>query len=283
MLQHLAASHEPWGVGRGEPLAKCRRHDTSGCAPSDPRSFPKVARRGYGYFVINIRGNQISSRVLGPLLLFLGTLLLTTAVAVPLALVPRLKVVPLDLDITTVAVSEPAGLTPNETVPARVFDRCSVNEPTLRVFDAHLTQQRRTVVIDPSDADQVTLQSAQTVAIDRVLENTKVVPVGLREQDATRSCDDGLLASSIDVVSLNRRTSVPNGQLNQLHTVPIPSGVPVMESPSTWVDAPREGFQYHFGFEVERRRHVSLLRRQFQVGSACAVCGGDDYQRAVSA
>ena len=218
-------------------------------APST--ALTDIARRGYGYFVITIRGN--TSNFIGPCLLFLGMFLMTVAIVVPLALVPRLKVVPLDLDITTVATSNPAGLTSNDEVPARVFDRCSVNEPKLRVFDAHLTQQRRTVAIDPSDQDQVTLQSAQTVVIDRVRDDAEIVAVDLGEQDAKRPCGDGLLASSVDIVSLDRRTSKPNGQLNQLHTVPIPSGVPVMESPSTWVDAPREGFQYHFGFEVERR------------------------------
>lgn len=125
-------------------------------------------------------------------MLFVGMFLLTVAVVVPLALVPRLKVVPLDLDITTVAVSEPAGLTPDDALPARVFDRCSVNELKLRVFDAHLTQQRRTVAIDPSDQDQVTLQSAQTVIIDRIQEGDEVVALDVREQDSKRPCGDGL-------------------------------------------------------------------------------------------
>ena len=95
--------------------------------------------------MITIRGN--TSNFIGPCLLFFGMFLVTVAIVVPLALVPRLKVVPLDLDITTVATSNPAGLTSNDEVPARVFDRCSVNEPKLRVFDAHLTQQRRTVAL----------------------------------------------------------------------------------------------------------------------------------------
>lgn len=208
-----------------------------------------VARRGYGYFVITIRGN--TSNFIGPCLLFLGMFLMTVAIVVPLALVPRLKVVPLDLDITTVATSNPAGLTSNDEVPARVFDRCSVNEPKLRVFDAHLTQQRRTVAIDPSDQDQVTLQSAQTVVIDRVRDDAEIVAVDLGEQDAKRPCGDGLLASSVDIVSLDRRTSEPNGQLHQLHTVPVPTGVEAKDSLDTSIDAPRDGFQYHFGFDIE--------------------------------
>ena len=84
---------------------------SGGCTLRHP-PLMDVARRGYGYFVITIRGN--TSNFIGPCLLFLGMFLMTVAIVVPLALVPRLKVVPLDLDITTVATSNPAGLTSND-------------------------------------------------------------------------------------------------------------------------------------------------------------------------
>lgn len=201
--------------------------------------------------MIKIRGNQSASNLIGPGMLFVGMFLLTISVVVPLALVPRLKVVPLDLDITTVAASEPAGLTSDDALPARVFDRCSVNEPKLRVFDAHLSQQRRTVATDPSDQNQVTLQSAQTVIIDRIRDGNEVVALDVREQDSKRPCGDGLLASSVDIVSLDRRTSKPNDKLYQLHTVSLPTGVRAKDSADTFVEAPRDGFQYHFGFDIK--------------------------------
>jgi hypothetical protein len=190
-------------------------------------------------------------RYAGTLLLFLGAALVTAAIAVPTVLVPKLKVVPLDLDITTIAESVPAGLTDNDALPARVFDRCSINDPHLRVYNAHLTQQRRTVVVDPSSSDQVTLQSGQTVLIDRIAEDGGVVDLSVQPHSSKRDCNDGLLASSVDLVSIDRGSSKPNGQTHRLHTAEGDNGVATRDGDHNWIDAPRSGFQYHFGFDLE--------------------------------
>ncbi|MBA4021500.1 MAG: DUF3068 domain-containing protein [Gordonia sp.] len=191
-------------------------------------------------------------RFLAPALIFIGIAAITAAIAVPLWLVPKLKVVPLDLDITTVAQSQPAGLTDSNDVPARVFNRCSVSGPRAEVFDAHLTQQRRTVVIDPSDSGQVTVQSGQTVQIDRIQDGDETIEPTVAPVDGTRNCEDGVLTGSVDVVSLDRETSKPNGEINRLHTIEAPEGTRTIDAEDNFVEAPREGFQYKFGFDVDK-------------------------------
>ena len=109
-------------------------------------------------------------KLLAPFLVFIGVAAITAAIAVPTWLVPKLEVVPLDLDITTVSQSVPMGITSDNNLPARVFDRCSVGEDKARVFDAHVTQQRRTVVVDPSDADQATVHGIpDSEVVEKVL------------------------------------------------------------------------------------------------------------------
>ncbi|MDV7133449.1 DUF3068 domain-containing protein [Williamsia muralis] len=204
---------------------------------------------------IGIRRELTINRFLAPALIFFGVAAVTAAIAVPVWLVPQLKVVPLDLDITTVAVSQPAGITDDDELPAKVFDRCSVSGPRAEVFDAHLTQQRRTVVIEPSDSDQVTVQSGQTVRIDRIRDGDEIVEPNVAAVDSARTCSDGVLTGNIDVVSLNRETSKPNGEIHRLHTVQAPAGVRTIEDESNFVEAPREGFQYKFGFDVEKSEY----------------------------
>lgn len=189
-------------------------------------------------------------KAIGPLLIFLGVVLLTVSVAIPTILVPKLKSVPLDLDITTVAESVPAGLTDDDALPAMVFDRCSINDSHLRVYAAHLTQQRRTVVVEPSDSDRATLQSGQSLLIDRIQDGDRIVDLPVAGHNESRSCDDGLLSATVDVVSVDRSTSKPTGDMHRLHTVPGTDGVGTSESSNNWIDAPRRGYQYHFGFTI---------------------------------
>ncbi|MFW0794333.1 DUF3068 domain-containing protein [Gordonia sp. CPCC 205515] len=189
------------------------------------------------------------------LLAFLGAACVTAAIAIPLFLVPMLRVVPLDLDITSVATTVPEEGSSGERFPAVIFDRCSVSAAKARDLDAHLTQQRRSVIVDPSDRRQATLQSAQTVQIDRTRDASgKEVEPTMAAADAERKCDDGLLTANIDRVSVNRKSSVPNGTVSSLQLEAAPEGVNVKD---VSVDLPnRKGFQYKFGFDVKKRSYL---------------------------
>ncbi|AZG46451.1 DUF3068 domain-containing protein [Gordonia insulae] len=186
---------------------------------------------------------------------FLGAACIAAAIAIPLFLVPQLRVVPLDLDITSVATTVPEDGSTGDRYPARIFDRCSVSERKAEVFDANLTQQRRSVIVDPSDRRQATLQSAQTVEIDRyrTADGTETDPT-MAPVDADRKCSDGLLTANIDRVSVNRKSSVPNGTVSSLQLEAAPEGV---DPKDVSVDLPdRKGFQYKFGFDVQKRSYL---------------------------
>ncbi|MFF0710344.1 MULTISPECIES: DUF3068 domain-containing protein [Gordonia] len=204
-------------------------------------------------------------RVWLALLAFLGVACITAAIAIPAFLVPQLRVVPLDLDITSDASTVPADGSAGERFPAVIFDRCSISQPKARTLDAHLTQQRRSVIIEPSDKRQATVQSAQTVQIDRIrdADGKETTPPAPRAEGDLK-CDDGLLTATIDRVSVNRKTSVPNGTVSSLQLEAAPEGVNVKDVSVQLPD--RKGFQYKFGFNVKKRSYLyyDLNTRQDQ-------------------
>jgi len=202
--------------------------------------------------LVAVREGYDIKKFLAPALIFFGIALVTAAIAVPLWLVPKLKVVPLDLDITSVATSVPAGLTDDNNTPARVFNRCSISEPRAEVFDAHLTQQRRSIIINPSDSDQATLQSGQTVIIDLIRDGDETYKPTAEPVNEKRTCEDAVLTSNVDVVSLDRDTSKPNGNIARIHTIEAPKGTVTIDGTDNFVEAPREGYQYKFGFDVKK-------------------------------
>ncbi|GED96110.1 DUF3068 domain-containing protein [Gordonia crocea] len=186
-------------------------------------------------------------------LAFFGFVCLTAAVGTRFFLVPQLRVVPLDLDITSVATTVSPDNQAGNRFPAVLFDRCSIRAKKARTVDAHLTQQRRSRIVDPSDRRQATVQSAQTVRIDRVREaNGKQVEPTMAGAGEERRCDDALLTASIDRVSVDRKTSVPNGAVNSIQTEAAPEGA---DPKTVSVEAKRQGFQYKFGFNVKKREY----------------------------
>lgn len=186
------------------------------------------------------------------LLAFLGVACIAAAIAVPTYLVPKLKVVPLDLDITSVATSVPDDGDAGNRFPATILDRCSITASRAATLDVHLTQQRRSVIIDPSNADQATLQSGQTLQIDRTRDaKGKESEPSMAGADGERKCDDGLLNATVDRVSVSRKTAAPNGAVSSLQVDAVPEGGNV-EDGSVKIDD-RQGFQYKFGFDVTKR------------------------------
>lgn len=186
------------------------------------------------------------------LLAFLGVACIVAAVAIPTYLVPKLKVVPLDLDITSLATSVPGDGDAGDRFPAVIFDRCSVTKSKAATLDAHLTQQRRSVIVDPSDAKQATLQSGQTLQIDRIRDSRgKETEVTMAAADSDRKCNDGLLNATVDRVSVDRESSAPNGNVSSLQLTAVPEGGNIDEASVKLEN--RQGFQYKFGFDVQKR------------------------------
>ncbi|MGB6040013.1 MAG: DUF3068 domain-containing protein, partial [Gordonia sp. (in: high G+C Gram-positive bacteria)] len=186
------------------------------------------------------------------LLAFLSVACIGAAIAIPTYLVPKLKVVPLDLDITSIATTVPLDGDAGNRFPATIFDRCSITKPKAAQFTAHLTQQRRSVIVDPSDANQATLQSGQTVQIDRTRDASgKERDLTMASSNDDRTCDDALLTATVDRVSVDRKSSAPNGVVSSLQLEPVPEGGNVADA-SVQLDD-RKGFQYKFGFDVQKR------------------------------
>ncbi|MFW0788178.1 DUF3068 domain-containing protein [Gordonia sp. CPCC 205333] len=193
-------------------------------------------------------------RVWSALPAFLGVACIMAAIATAFYLVPQLRVVPLDLDITSDAQTVTADGTSNNRYPAVIFDRCSVTQRKARQLDANLVQQRRSVIVDPSDKRQATVQSAQSVVIERTRDaDGKEETPSVAAANGERACADGLLTASIDRVSVNRKTSVPNGTIASIQLEAVPEGASVKD---VSVDAPRKGFQYKFGFNVKKRDYL---------------------------
>ncbi len=119
------------------------------------------------------------------------------------------------------------------------------------VLDANITQQRRSVIVDPSDEDQATLQSAQTLRIDRVRDEDGKERELTMSTDGDPKCDDALLNATVDRVSVDRSTSVPNGDVSSLQLEAVPEGGNVEDASVKLED--RKGFQYKFGFDVKKR------------------------------
>lgn len=202
------------------------------------------------------------------LLAFLGLACIAAAITIPTYLVGQLKVVPLDLDITSDASTVSAPGESAGRFPAVIFDRCSVTKSKAAQLNVNLVQQRRSLIVEPSDAEQATLQSAQTVLIDRVegRGGKETVPT-VAPADAERKCSDGLLTASVDRVSVNRKTSVPNGAVSSLQLEADPEGVPLEDVSVELED--RKGFQYKFGFDVQKQDYYyyDLNTRQDTVAS----------------
>ncbi|WP_084638056.1 porin PorA family protein [Gordonia shandongensis] len=189
------------------------------------------------------------------LLAFVGIACIVAAVAIPTYLVPKLRVVPLDLDITSVATTVPGDGQAGDRFPATIFDRCSITKKKAATMAAHLTQQRRSVIVEPSDAEQATLQSAQTVEIDRVRgADGAEHDLTMAADNDERGCDDALLTATIDRVSVNRKTSVPDGDVSSLQLASVPDGGSV-DDVSVRLDD-RHGFQYKFGFDVQKQDYL---------------------------
>lgn len=192
-------------------------------------------------------GRSRLARVIGPILIFLGALLLTAAIAAPAYVAGKLTTIPLDIDTTTVAKSEKAADSQADAdFPARSLDLCSINKAKAVVNDVSVQTQTRTLVTDPSDKSTMTVQSGMSMVVPSI--KTKGEPKHPELTGAVRNerpCDDGLVQAWLDRVSLDRETGKPTGKTSETTYSPGES------TPAVKI-ADRKGLQYRFPAGTEQ-------------------------------
>lgn len=199
-------------------------------------------------------GRSRLARVIGPILIFLGALLITSAFAGPLYVAGKLKTIPLDTDITTVAQSEkPADSQADAQFPAKSLDLCSIGKPKAQVNDVSVKTQTRTLVTTPSDKSTMTVQSGMSMVVPSI--KTKGEPkhpelTGAAKNE--RPCDDGLIQAWVDRVSLDRESGAPTGKTSEATYSPGESAPAVKLND-------RKGLQYRFPAGTEQGGDYSFF------------------------
>lgn len=168
-------------------------------------------------------------RTVACLLVGLGTLLIVAALMIPTYTVGKMAKTPLDLEITTIAVSQ-------QDEESLVLDAKSLTSPegSAKIDEnVPLVSQRFVTVEEPSDANEMTVQAGNT----------------LRRID--KQGDSGLLTAYIDRVTIDRKTgepvaSDPNGSI----AVTVNKN---MESVAEPVN--RTGLQYRFPIGTEKKTY----------------------------
>ncbi|MFC4604128.1 DUF3068 domain-containing protein [Rhodococcus kronopolitis] len=159
------------------------------------------------------------SRTLACILVGLGAFLLAAALLIPTYTVDKLKKTPLDLEVTTIATGNGDVLDAKALAAGKAV--VDTNVP--------LVAQRYVTVVDPSNADDITVQAGQTV----------------RRTD--KKGDTGLLTASVDTVTLDRVSSMPVADgTSTIQTEP--------DKPAKVVKD-RDGLQYKFPFDAEQKAY----------------------------
>lgn len=191
-------------------------------------------------------GPRMSARDLaGPIAIFFGVLLIVVAIALPLYYVGTLKKTPMDLDITSVADSQAQqGVSESDALPAKIFNRCSLDAPRAEVSNAKLTEQQRVLVVDPADANKATFQAGNSIRIDSFTngDQTETPPAEGGEND----CMTALLTATRDRITTNRTTAEPQISGGGQSEVQVDAGENSVSLPD------RKGLQYRFPFGVEK-------------------------------
>jgi len=199
-----------------------------------------------------------------------GAFLLTLALALALFVVPAQKKTPLDTNVTTVTDTVPGTVlvgkalgtqTPTEANKDR--PECTPAEsgkpaegekpaegdkpaesaakgplPVSCFIDVHVPMysQRHVMAVEPSDAEQITLQAAQTV---------------VRPDKGAGESVESLVSATMDRVTLDRQSAMPSGDANStLQLVAVGGGSE--EAPGGFV---RNGVQYKFPFDTGKQSY----------------------------
>lgn len=197
------------------------------------------------------------------ILVGLGTFLITIALALVFFVVPAQKKTPLDINATTVTETVPGAVlvgkalasnTPTEgnkgrrecrpPAAAREGDdeagAAAAEDAKIPVScfidnDIPVYSQRRVQAVEPSGADEITMQAAQSL---------------MREDKGGSDGVEGLINATIDRVTVDRVTAMPVDEaVSTLQVVAAPAGTDAA-APVGFV---REGLQYKFPFDTEQR------------------------------
>ncbi len=177
-----------------------------------------------------------STRILACILVGLGAFFIVAALLLPTYTLNALAKTPLDLEITTVAVTGPDG--------GEVLDAKSLAAPTGKaVVDKKvpLVSQRYFTVEEPSDANKMTVQAGST----------------LRRTD--KQGDTGLLTASVDRVTIDRKSGMP---------VDDPIGSIQVQSDKPAEEVSHTGLQYRFPFDTEKKSYPYFdinVRQSFDI------------------
>jgi hypothetical protein len=167
------------------------------------------------------------------------------AIALPLYYVGTLKKTPMDLDITSVSDSQAQqGVSGSDALPAKIFNRCSLDGPRAEVSDARLTDQQRVLVVDPADADKVTFQAGNSIRIDSYTDGDETVTPPADGNDS--GCMSSLLTATRDRITTDRKTAEPQISGGGQSEVQVDAGENSVSLPD------RKGLQYRFPFGVEK-------------------------------
>lgn len=198
-------------------------------------------------------GRMSVRELVGPVLIFVGALLVVVAIASPLYLVGQLEKTPMDTDFTTVASSQrPDGGSGSQALPAQILNRCSLSDSKPEVSDANLTRQQRVVVVKPANSEKVTFQAGTSTRINQVqISGETVAP----SSDSTSGggCLGALLLATKDRVTTDRSTALPalggGGS----------SEVQLDASDKTVTIPDRTGLQYRFPFDVDKSKNYNYF------------------------
>lgn len=164
-----------------------------------------------------------SSRILACILVGLGAFFIVAALLLPTYTLNALAKTPLDLEITTVAVTGPDG--------GEVLDAKTLTAPTGKAEvnkKVPLVSQRYFTVEDPADSSKMTVQAGST----------------LRRTD--KQGDTGLLTASVDRVTIDRKSGMP---------VDDPIGSIQVQSDKPAEEVSHTGLQYRFPFDTEKKSY----------------------------
>ena len=156
-------------------------------------------------------------------LVFAGALLLVAALLLPTFLLNRLEKTPLDLRITTIAVTD--GST------GSVAETASVLTPSAKYKvdeNVPLVSQRFLTTEEPSNADKVTIQAGSS----------------LRRTDVTGNT--GLLTATVDRVTLDRKSG---------EAIQDPVGSIQTDADGAFTEVEHHGLLWRFPFDTEKKTY----------------------------
>ena len=173
----------------------------------------------------------------------LGAALLIAAIAVPVYMVPKVKVIPLDTSAKTQTKTVPGtllsagALAKNEPLKQHKSDPdCKDKEMPVKCFidnEIEIYGVRQVTAQEPSDEQNVTFQ------------------VGNTTMKKGEPSVKNLISATIDRMTLNRKTAFP--VKDPVSTISV--NAPLLGVQDSTAPFTRDGYQYQFPFGTERRSY----------------------------